>query len=67
MLRQYINTFHVSTPNRTILRDLYNRMRDDAGNLKPTADRATRHEVYREALTYHKQNQEFYSSVMSHH
>ena len=58
ILKWYIGTFHVSTPNKTIIRDLYDRSRS-----RSPMTRQARKEVYRAAMDYHRQNYELYEDV----
>jgi len=61
MIRMIIDNYHVSTSNKTIMRNFYDRMK---GKLY-LYNRELRREVYQCALECHKQNRELYSFVMS--
>jgi hypothetical protein len=61
MIRWYVNKFiHVSTPDRVLIRDFYNRIK--ASGVPHT--REDRRAVYLEALDQHHANQDLYHSVI---
>ena len=64
MIRHYVDNLHVSTSNRVILRELYNRMVAHPENmtLSKKQDRRT---VYRYALQVHAANRRMYSDVVN--
>jgi len=62
MIRWYVNKFiHVSTPDRVLIRDFYNRIK----NSGIFHTRKMRRAVYLEALDQHHSNQDLYHSVMT--
>jgi hypothetical protein len=69
-IRRMVDRLHVSTSNRAIVRDLYQRMRK-ATRRRRKADRvawpsrAFRREAYLCALDAHKANRNLYRNVMS--
>ena len=62
IIRWYVSrSIHVATPDRVLLRDMYNRIkRSDVPHT-----REMRRDAYTIALDQHHQNQELYREVMS--
>ena len=70
MLKWWIGQWHVSTSNRTIIRELRARMVHGLADGEPlknwtaTTDKAKRKAVYAQAVAWHKENQDLYNCVM---
>ncbi len=62
MIRWYVNKYvHVGTPDRELIRDFYNRIK----NSEVRHTYKMRREVYLTALDQHHKNQDLYHSVMT--
>ena len=64
IIRWYVSkSIHVATPDRELLRDIYNRIKRSQDN-GTIITRDDRREAYTIALDQHHANQELYQSVM---